>query len=267
MMTMSDQSPVPIWVSGSSLARAAFFLGMALFVAASPLMGQDITDLANAPIPVSEGWSGFTDLGFLLHAFLDLALAAVLGAIVGYHPRRVRTADTIQEIEAPKVSVVYAVLGSLIGILVVRYGLGVGFVLFGIGALARFRTVMRSAQLTGQVIFVTLVGLTCGMDLPHVGVLAVAFDFILTYLLETRITFQVDVRGLPQDRFVEACNAYRSALTSQGYRIFSETKRPDRGRICLIFRSSGPDTRLHVEEVLNERIEEGLRGSLDWEVD
>ncbi len=124
--------------------------------------------------PHGEGWTGFTDLDFLLGAFLKLVLATALGAVIGFHPRRIRTADTLEEIEAPKVSIVYAVIGSLIGILVVKYGLVMGFVLFGIGGLIRFRTVMRSAQLTGQVIFVTLIGLTCGLDLPHVAVLATA---------------------------------------------------------------------------------------------
>jgi len=161
----------------------------------------------------------------------------------------------------------YAVIGSLIGILVVKYGMYVGFVLFGIGALIRFRTVMRSAQLTGQVILVTLIGLTCGLDLPHVAVLATVFDFVLTYLMEARITYRVDVRGLPPDRFTEAADAYRAVLAEHRYRVLSETKRPENGRICFIFRSAGRDTRQHIEQLFDENIDPSLRGSLDWEVD
>ena len=254
-------------IDGVAMSRVWVLVGLGLLLLASAAGAQMPGDLFSTPVPSGEGWQGFTDLDFLLDAFLNLTLAMVLGALIGYHPRRIRTADTLEEIEAPKVSIVYAVTGSLIGILVVNYGLVMGFVLFGIGGLIRFRTVMRSAQLTGQVIFVTLIGLTCGLHLPHVAVLATAFDFFLTFLLEARVTYRVDVRGLPLDRFAEAASAYRTALTGHLYRVLSETKRPHNGRICFIFRSAGPDTRQHIEQLFDEHVDPSLRGSLDWEVD
>jgi hypothetical protein len=264
-MSMIDSPSV--WKSRGLLVRVWILVGIGFLVLASPAAAQTIPELTSTPVPSGEGWTGFTDRRFLLDAFLHLALAAVLGAVIGFHPRRIRTADTLAEIEAPKVSIVYAVIGSLIGILVVKYGMAMGFVLFGIGALIRFRTVMVSAQLTGQVIFVTLIGLTCGLDQPHVAVLVTLFDFVLTFVLEARITYRVDVRGLPLDRFTEAAEAYRAVLAAHPYRIFSETKRPDRGRICFIFRSGGRDTRQHIEALFEEKVDPALRGSLDWEVD
>ena len=249
------------------MRRVCILLGLGLLLLASAAGAQISDEFVSTTVTPGEGWSGFTDLGFLLDAFLNMVLASVLGAVIGYHPRRIRTADTLEEIEAPKVSVVNAVIGSLIGILVVKYGLVLGFVLFGIGGLIRFRTVMRSAQLTGQVIFVTLIGLTCGLHLPHVAVLATLFEFVLTFLLEARITYRVFVRGLSRSRFSEAAEAYRTALTDCGYRVLSETKRPAKGWVCFIFRSSGPDTRQHIEGLFDENVDEGLRGSLDWEVD
>jgi hypothetical protein len=247
--------------------RAWLLLGLGSLILASPAAGQLPPEFSTTPGPSGVGWPGFTDVDFLFGAFLHLLLAAVLGAVIGYHPRRIRTADTLEEIEAPKVSIAYAVIGSLIGILVVKYGLVLGFVLFGIGGLIRFRSAMGSPQLTGQVIFVTLIGLTCGLDLPHVAVLATAFEFVLTFILEARITYRVDVRGLPMDRFPEAAGAYRDVLAGHRYRVLSETKRPEKGQVCFIFRSSGPDTRQHIEGLFEERIDPSLRGSLDWEVD
>ena len=247
--------------------RAGVLLGLGLLLLASPAAAQLPNEFTSTPVPSGVGWPGFTDLDFLLGAFFHLLLAAALGAVIGYHPRRMRTADTLEEIEAQKVSIVYAVIGSLIGILVVNYGMVVGFVLFGIGGLIRFRSVMGSAQLTGQVIFVTLIGLTCGLDLPHVAVLATAFDFVLTFILEARITYRVDVRGLPPDRFTEAADAYRAVLAGRRFRVLSETKRPERGRVCFIFRTAGRDTHQHIEGLFEEKIDPSLRGSLDWEVD
>jgi len=262
-MTMQSLERTP----GRAVGRVCVLVGLGLMFLVSAA-GAQLTDaFTSTPVPEGEGWLGFADLGFLFGAFLNLILAAVLGATIGFHPRRIRTADTLAEIEAPKVSIVYAVIGSLMGILVVKYGMGMGFVLFGIGGLIRFRTVMRSAQLTGQVIFVTLIGLTCGMELPHVAVLATAFDFVLTFILEARITYRVDVRGLPLDRFSEAADAYRAVLSDRSYRVLSETKRPHIGRICFIFRGTSRDTHHYIEGLFEKNVDASLQGSLDWEVD
>jgi hypothetical protein len=201
--------------------RVWLLIGLGLTLFATAAAAQFPSELTETPVPDVEGIQGFLEFGFLFRSFLNLSLAAALGAIIGYHPRRIRTADTLEEIEAPKVSIVYAFVGSLIGILVVQYGLYLGFVFFGIGALMRFRTVMRSARLTGQVIFATLIGLTCGLHLPHVAVLATAFEFILTFLLEARMTYRIDVLGVPMDRFPEASMAYRSALAEGNYRVLT----------------------------------------------
>lgn len=258
---------LPERTSRLSSGRVLVLVGLSLLLLNGMAAGQLPEEFSSTALPQGEGWSGFTQQGFLLRAFLNLVLAAVLSAIVGYHPRRIRTTDTLAEVEAPKVSIGYGVIGSLIGILVVKYGLTLGFVLFGIGALMRFRTRMGSPLVTGQVILATLIGLTCGMELPHVAVLATGFDFIVTFLLEARVTYRVDVRGLPTDRFTEAAEAYRSVLSARRYRVLSEKKRPDKGRVSFIFRTVGRDTREHIEGLLDENVDPSLRGSLNWEVD
>ncbi len=216
---------------------------------------------------LGEGWKGFTDLYFLFNALMTLTLATVLGAIIAYHPKHEQTADTQAEVEAPKVYMLYAVIGALIGIMVVKYGLVVGFVLFGIGGLIRFRTLLGSARLTGQVILVTLIGLSCGLDLPHVAVLATAFGFGLIFLLDARIIYRIDIKALPADRVSEAAAAYRALIEAQGCRIMNEKKDPGKKRITFIFQSAGNIKRPELENRLETEIEEGLRGSLDWEVD
>lgn len=151
--------------------------------------------------------------------------------------------------------------------MVVKYGLVVGFVLFGIGGLIRFRTVLRSATLTGNVIFVTLIGLSCGLDLPHVAVLATAFGFVLIYILEARVTYRIDVRALPSGRFAEAAAAYRGLLEQEGCRIRNEKKDPGKDRVIFIFHSARDVTRQQLEERLESKIDASLHGSIDWEVD
>jgi hypothetical protein len=248
--------------------KKIFWLALGLMLVASAAWPQQNTDfLLQESGSMGEGWSGFTDLGFLVNAFLTLILAAVLGALIAYHPKHIQTADTLEEIEAPKVFITYAVIGALIGIMVVKYGLVIGFVLFGIGGLIRFRTVLRSANLTGHVIFVTLIGLSCGLDLPHVAVLATVFGFVLIYLLNARLTYRINIRALAPERIADAAAAYRGVLEQQGCHIVSEKKHPNRERVTIIFHNPRRVTRVDLEKHLESDIDASLRGFLDWEID
>jgi len=245
-----------------------FWFAFSLLLATSVGWAQQVPDVfMQEPVSMGEGWKGFTDLSFLANALATLTLAAVLGAIIAYHPKHVLTADTLEEIEAPKVFITYSVIGALIGIMVVKYGLVVGFVLFGIGGLIRFRTVLYSASLTGHVIFVTLIGLSCGLDLPHVAVLATVFGFALIYVLNTRITYRINIGALPSERIVEAAAAYRKVLEQQGCHIMSEKKNPGKARVTFIFRGARKIRQQHLEHSLENQVDESLRGYLDWEIE
>ena len=238
-----------------------------LFITSSAYANQAAEFLYEERKALGEGWSGFLDVSFLIGSLITMTLAAVLGAAIGYHPNHGQTADTLEEIEAPKIFIMYSVIGAIIGILVVKYGLVVGFVLFGIGGLIRFRTALRSASLTGRVIFVTLIGLSCGLDLPHVAVLATLFSFVLIYIVDSRVTYRIDVQALLAENIVEAAGAYRKALEQRGCRIMSEKKNPAKDRVTFIFKGPRKASRDELENALDSDIEARLRGTVDWEVD
>ena len=243
------------------------FLALTAVLLATPALAQEVGDMIlNTPGPRGEGWQGFLNQGFLIRAFLNLSLAAVLGAIIAYHPKHKQTADTFEEIEATQIYILYAVIGSITGILVVQYGMAVGFVLFGIGALIRFRTVLRSASLTGRLIFVTLIGLSAGLDLPHVAVLVTVFGFILIFFLDARFTFRIFVRGLPEKAFTQAVHAYREVLEGDNSRLISEKKDPDRCRVTFIIRSAEVDAGKTLEKTFESKVDPALQGSVNWEI-
>jgi hypothetical protein len=247
-----------------NISRLVFFM---VLVSTSALAQQLPDMITQTPAPRGEGWYGFTDLGFLANALFNLVLSAVLGAAIAYHPRHKQTADTLEEIEAGQIYILYAVIGSIIGILVVKYGMAVGFVLFGIGALIRFRTVLRSASLTGRLIFVTLIGLSCGLDLPHVAVLVTVFGFALIYILDARFTYRIEVRALAPEFVPKAADAYRVILEQENLRIISEKRNPEKGRIVFIFRSPRHDSAGQLQAIFESKIDGALRGSVDWEID
>lgn len=248
------------------MKKLLFALG--LLIVAPQAWSQGALDfLLQEPSVIGEGWRGFTDISFLINSFLTLTLASVLGAVIAYHPKNIETADTLEEIEAPKVYITYAMIGALIGIMVVKYGLVVGFVLFGIGGLIRFRTILQSATLTGHVIFVTLIGLSCGLDLPHVAVLATVFGFVLIYILERNVTYRIEVRALPLERVADAAVCYRELLEGVGCKVLNEKKDPVKQRVTFIFRGTRQTSFVQLQELLDTEIDPQLKGSVDWEID
>lgn len=244
------------------------WLGLIAILVANTALAQQMQDMIlQTAVPSSEGWQGFKDLGFLINAFLNLLLAAFLGATIAYHPRHTQTADTLEEIEASQIYILYAVIGSIIGILVIQYGMGVGFVLFGIGGLIRFRTVLRSASLTGRLIFVTLIGLSAGLDLPHVAILVTVFGFCLIYLLDARFTFRVDIRGLSPENVIPAAAASLKMIEQADCRIVSVKKNPERGRVAFIIQSTDSDLCQRMEETWETKIHDTYKGFVDWEIE
>lgn len=212
------------------------------------------------------GWQGFADVGFIANAISMLVLATVLSVVIAYHPRRLYAADTLEEVEAPKVYITYAVIGAIIGMMVNRYGEVVGFVVFGIGGLIRFRTDLRSASLTGQVIFVTLIGLSCGLNLPHVAIIATAFGFVLLYILGRRVVYRIEVKGLTEEVVPKSAAAYRQVLEEQQLTILSEKKSFTKDKVTFIFRAGHGLRRKALDELFEQRIDPALRGVVDWEI-
>ncbi len=227
---------------------------------------QDVFDTTHSrDALVGEGWAGFRDGGFAVQAVLVLLLAAGLGAILAYLPRRYHTVDSLKASEAPKVFVLYAVIGAVIGMMVLRFGLVVGFVVFGIGGLTRFRTELPAPD-TGRLILITLIGLACGLNLPHLAVLVAAFGLVLYSLLDRRVTYQMAVKGTASDALPPAARAYRDALEHGGYRVLNERKDFGKQQVTFVFRAPYASHRDRRRPQLDSEIPQNLRGAVDWEI-
>ena len=195
-----------------------------------------------------------------------MALATLLAATIAYHPRSRKRVDSLEEAEAPKVYLTYAVVGAMIGLMVVEYGTVVGFVVFGIGGLFRFRTALPSPASTGRLILVTLVGLSCGLDLPHLGALATVFGFGLVLVLDRTLVCRVEVKGLGPDRLAAASQAYRAILDRHGVDVIRASRSFSRTRASFILRAPYGFDLEALEQAFEEEIASELKGSVDWRV-
>ncbi|MDH3589396.1 MAG: hypothetical protein OEQ74_08330 [Gammaproteobacteria bacterium] len=213
---------------------------------------------------ISEGWQGFSDVGFLLNLLVSLLLATALSAVIGFHPRTYGKLGSPAELDKPKAYVIYGVIGAVIGTLVLKYGPIVGLVVFGIGGLLRFRTNLGSPTMTGMAILVTLIGLCCGLNLPHVAIVATVFGFTLIYVLERRKVFSIVIKGLDSASLPAAAQAYRRLLDDNDFSILSEQKNFIKRNITMVFSGGKTDAREALELQFATRIPAKIRGSIDW---
>ena len=104
----------------------------------------------------------FAHLEFLLRLFLSFTLAVACAWLVAWHPRRSSRLDSLSDLEERKTLVLLGMVGAIVAELS-GSNQTLAFVIFGIGALLRFRTVMDNPKLTGKAITVVVIGLACGM--------------------------------------------------------------------------------------------------------
>jgi len=214
----------------------------------------------------AAGWAGFLDMRFMADSLGALTLATLLGALIGYHPMTRRIVDTLHEADLPKVHILYAFIGAVIGVTVREFGMVIGVVVFGIGGLIRFRTDTGSARDTGRLIIVTLAGLIAGLGLPHLAVLTTLFAFVLIFLFDSRPARLLRISEAPAGRLAECSAAYRAVLESQGCRIVSEHRSFNKNRVEFVLRVPRADARDRLHAALGA-IPDDLRAEIDWEVE
>ena len=221
----------------------------------------------SSPVLTSTAWAGFADLAFLVNAGLALLLASALGAAIAFHPTSRRSIHTLEDAEARKVYVLYSAIGAITGTMVSKYGMVVGFVVFGIGGLIRFRTELRSSTMTGRLILVTLIGLSCGLGLPHLAVLATVFGLALITVLDGNVTYRIVVKHLRAATLVSAAESYRSVLEKEGCRVLGETKSFAKEQVTLVFQVPHRRRRDQLAHDMEAGIPNELRGAVDWDAD
>jgi hypothetical protein len=122
---------------------------------------------------------------YILRLFLSLALACALSWIVAWHPRSTRLAS-LSDLEERKTVVLLGMVGAVVAELS-GTSQTLAFVIFGIGALLRFRTVLDNPKLTGKAITVVIIGLACGMGSWAMAIFVTIFSWVLIFWLESRV--------------------------------------------------------------------------------
>jgi hypothetical protein len=154
---------------------------------------------------------------FILRLFLSLLLAVVCAWVIAWHPRSSRLAS-LSDLEERKTLLLLGMVGAIVAELS-RTSQTLAFVIFGIGALMRFRTVLDNPKLTVKAITVVVIGLACGMGLWVMAVFVTAFTWVLIFWVDSRIACRLRIRLADEEELERALGSIQSMLVSRGCRL------------------------------------------------
>src|SRR5262245_10772140 len=213
-------------VVASSLVSALVLIAPLPAFAANPAEEMFKQNTAGGVNPAIHSWQAmrhsleqFLHPEYMLRLFLSLALACVLSWIIAWHPRSTRLAS-LSDLEEHKTLILLGMVGAIVAELS-GTSQTLAFVIFGIGALLRFRTVLDNPKLTGKAITVVVIGLACGMGSWVMAVFVTAFSWVLIFWLESRIACRLRIRLDDEVDLDQTLGTVQSMLVSRGCRLQS----------------------------------------------
>ena len=210
--------------------------------------GGGIDPKGNSWLSIEKSVEQFAHPSFILRLFLSLSLAVGCAFAIAWHPRRATLRDPLRDFEERKALILLGVVGAVVAELS-GTSQTLAFVIFGIGALLRFRTVLDNPKLTGKAIMVVVVGLACGMGSWAMAVFVTGFSWLLLYWLDSHSSCRVRIRLDDTEDPKPVFDAVQSLLVSHNCRVQSSSLYEDKGRmVFLLYLPNGVDpTRLEHE--------------------
>ena len=203
----------------------------------------------NSWVSIQQSVEQFGHPEFILRLFLSLSLAVGCAYAIAWHPRRASLADPLADLEERKALILLGVVGAVVAELS-GTSQTLAFVIFGIGALLRFRTLLDNPKLTGKAIMIVVVGLACGMGSWAMAVFVTAFGWVLVYWLDSHSSCRVRIRLDDGEDPKPVFGTVQSLLVSHKCRLQSSALYEDKGQmVFLLYIPSGVDPRQLEAEV------------------
>ncbi|MBX3355527.1 MAG: hypothetical protein KF724_07500 [Phycisphaeraceae bacterium] len=142
---------------------------------------------------IARSASKFYHWGFLTRLLLGLAIAVSCAWIIAWHPRRSTRVDPLSDLEERKTLILLGMVGAVASELL-TVNPAVAFVIFGIGALIRFRTVLDNPKVTGKAILVVVVGLAAGLGEWAMAVFVTVAGWGLIFWLDSHLSARIRLK-------------------------------------------------------------------------
>src|SRR5438093_3752669 len=203
----------------------------------------------NSWLSIQNSIEQFGHPEFILRLFLSLGLAVGCAWVIAWHPRRSSLANPLADLEERKALILLGMVGAVVAELS-GSSQALAFVIFGIGALLRFRTLLDNPKLTGKAIMVVVVGLACGMGSWAMAVFVTGFSRLLMFWLDSHSSCEVRIRLDETEDPKPVFDAVQSLLISHKCRLQSSSLYEDKGRmVFLLYLPNGVDPTLLEHEV------------------
>jgi len=195
-------------------------------------------------VSIQNSLHQFGHNGFLLRIFLSLSLAVGCAWAIGWHPRRAGLTDPLADIEERKALIILGMVGAIVAELSAN-NQTLAFVIFGIGALLRFRTVLDNPKLTGKAITVVIIGLACGIGSWVLAVFVTVFAWVLINRLESHVACRIRFRLRGEMDPRAAYGMVQSVLVAHHCHLESSTFSDSKGQmVFLLLMPSNLDPKL-----------------------
>jgi len=202
---------------------------------------------------------------FILRLFLSLGLAVGCAWAIAWHPRRPSLIDPLADLEERKALILLGVVGAVVAELS-GASQTLAFVIFGIGALLRFRTLLDNPKLTGKAIMVVVVGLACGMGSWAMAVFVTVFSWVLMYWLDSHSSCRVRIRLDDTEDPKPVFGMVQSLLVSHKCRLQNSALYEDKGQmVFLLYIPTGVDPR-KLETEVREKLRKNHVSKIDVDV-
>jgi hypothetical protein len=233
----------------SVLSSAAFGANPAEEMAKMGATNSGMDPKGNSWVSIQQSVEQFGHPEFILRLFLSLSLAVGCAWAIAWHPRRASLMDPLADLEERKALILLGVVGAVVAELS-GTSQTLAFVIFGIGALLRFRTLLDNPKLTGKAIMVVVVGLACGMGSWAMAVFVTAFSWLLVFWLDSHSSCRVRIRLDDGEDPKPVFGTVQSLLVSHKCRLQSSALYEDKGQmVFLLYIPTGVDPRQLEAEV------------------
>ena len=241
-----------------------------LSVLVSPALAQVPSDIAPILPDIAvrgRGWEQLMQPNELLEFGLALVETSVMTATLAYHPIWNATRRKKADFETPRALFIFALIGMVVGFLIMHHGYLIGFVLFGLGGLLRFKTDENSGD-TMRLLLVTLVGLCVGLDLPVVALITTASAWTILYLLGGPANFGIDIQFSDKIKPVsQSMQEIRDELQKSGFRTISMSRTKFKTTVHYVVTGARGSRRSLLEREMVKLAETEGSGISDWHVD
>jgi hypothetical protein len=215
--------------------------------------GGGIDPKGNSWLSIEKSVEQFAHPSFIFRLFLSLTLAVGCAFAIAWHPRRASLRDPLKDFEERKALILLGVVGAVVAELS-GTSQTLAFVIFGIGALLRFRTLLDNPKLTGKAIMVVVVGLACGMGSWAMAVFVTGFSWLLMFWLDSHSSCEVRIRLDETEDAKPVFDAVQSLLISHKCKLQSSSLYEDKGRmVFLLYLPTGVDP-THLEHAVRAKL-------------